>query len=284
VGALANFIERAGVATTSISLIREQSEMVRPPRALWVPFALGRPLGSADDPEFQKQVIRAALGMLATATEPTIEDYPIEAPEEAEPGQWACPVNFRVSEDESFTARLTAEVTRLAPWSSETRAARGRTLFGASGATPDQVEAVARALGKIADEGNVVDPPDEGIEWKFTMPLLVRHLADDLRTFYHEAIASQPGPGAPNHEALTQWIFGEAGAGRTALGDTLLEIAEHLTQDHRPASLIVRGWMIPEGHFRGGSAFPTAEEMAGYSAQEMAKVFESKDSTQGTSD
>ena len=65
-GALANFIERAGVATASISLIREQSEAVRPPRALWVPFALGRPLGSADDPEFQKQVMRAALGMLAT--------------------------------------------------------------------------------------------------------------------------------------------------------------------------------------------------------------------------
>ena len=38
------------------------------PRALWVPFALGRPLGSADDPEFQKDVMRAALGMLATAT------------------------------------------------------------------------------------------------------------------------------------------------------------------------------------------------------------------------
>ena len=36
-GALANFIERAGVATASISLIREQSEAVKPPRALWVP-------------------------------------------------------------------------------------------------------------------------------------------------------------------------------------------------------------------------------------------------------
>ena len=77
-GALANFIERAGVATASISLIREQSEAVRPPRALWVPFALGRPFGSADDPAFQKDVMRAALGMLATATEPTIEDYPVE--------------------------------------------------------------------------------------------------------------------------------------------------------------------------------------------------------------
>ena len=57
-GALANYIERAGVATVSISLIREQSEAVRPPRALWVPFALGRPLGSAASAEFQKNVMR----------------------------------------------------------------------------------------------------------------------------------------------------------------------------------------------------------------------------------
>ncbi|MDC0068816.1 hypothetical protein OAL10_08505 [Gammaproteobacteria bacterium] len=236
---------------------------------------MGRPLGSADNPDFQKQVIRTALGMLATATEPTIEDYLIEAPEEAEPEQWACPVNFPVKTDGSFTARLTAEVTRLIPWSAETRATRGRTLFGASGAAPHQVEAVARALGKMADDGNVIDMPDEGVEWKFSMPLLVRHLADDLRTFYHEAIASQPGPGAPDHEALTAWIFGETDAGRTALGDTLLEIAEHLTEDHRPASLIVRGYMIPEGRFRGGSSFPTAEEMAGYSAQDLSEVFDS---------
>jgi hypothetical protein len=250
---------------------------VRPPRALWVPFALGRPLGSADDPEFQKQVMRAALGMLATATEPTIEDYPIEAPEEAEPGQWACPVSFRVKEDESHTARLIAEVTRLAPWAQETRSARGRTLFGATGATPDQIEAVARALGTIADHGNVNEAPDVGVEWKFSMPLLVRHLADDMRTFYHEAIASQPGPGAPNHSALTAWIFGG-----TALGDTLLAIADHLTEDGHLDSLIVRGWMIPEGHFRGGSSFPSPEEIAKQeqTPQEIADVFEMKSEEQ----
>ena len=266
-GALANYIERAGVATASISLIREQSEAVRPPRALWVPFALGRPLGSADDPDFQKSVIRASLGMLATATEPVIEDYPIEAPEEAEPEAWACPVSFPVKEDASHTARLLAEVARLGPWAHETRTARGRTLFGVTGAAPDQMDAVAWALGIIADQGDVTAPPEVGIEWNFPMPLLVRHLADDMRTCYHEAIASQPGPGAPSHDALSDWIF----AG-TALGDALLSIAEHLTLDDRPISLLVRGWMIPEGHFRGGSAFPTPERIArgGFGSGELS--------------
>lgn len=249
-GALANFIERAGVATASISLIREQSDAVRPPRALWVPFALGRPLGSASDPEFQKNVMRTALGMLGTATEPTIEDYPIEAPAEAEAGAWVCPVSFPVTEDESIASRLLAEVTRLAPWSAETRAARGRTLFGVTGAAPHQVEFVARTLGAIADEGNLTQPPGSDVDWKFEMPLLIRHLADDLRTFYHEAIAAQPGPGAPNHDALNDWVFNG-----TALGDALQAIAAHLTEQGDPMSLLVRGLLIPEGYFQGGSAF-----------------------------
>lgn len=254
-GALANFIERAGVATASISLIREQSEAVKPPRALWVPFALGRPLGSAEDPEFQKAVLGATLGMLATAQEPTIEDYAVEAPSEAQPGEWVCPVNFAVSEDPSFEARLVDEVTRLAPWSRETRRDRGRTLFGASGASPEQIEEVARALGAIADKGTLEAPTDSTVAWQFEMPLLTRHLADDLRTFYHEAIAAQPGPDAPNHEALSAWIFSG-----TALGDTLIAIADHLTRDGELTSLMTRGFLIPEGFYHGGSAFPTASE------------------------
>ena len=82
------------------------------------------------------------------------------------------------------------------------------------------------------------------------MPLLIRHLADDLRTFYHEAIAAQPGPGAPNHDALNDWIFSD-----TALGDTLQAIAQHLTEEGTPIALLVRGLLIPEGYFNAGSAF-----------------------------
>ncbi|MFT7600377.1 MAG: hypothetical protein ACI8TP_003319 [Acidimicrobiales bacterium] len=241
------------MATASISLIREQSEAVDPPRALWVPFALGRPLGSADDPEFQTEVIRAALGMLSTATAPTIEDYLVEAPAEAGPEVWACPLNLAMPSDDSLSARLLSEVGRLRPWSAETRNKRGRTLFGASGATPDQVNDVARALGSIAESGDVTTPPTGDVDWAFEMPLLVRHLTDDLRTFYHEGIAAQPGSAAPNHDALNAWIFGG-----TALGDTLLAIADHLTRaTDLPMAQLVRGFLIPEGHYNGASAFPT---------------------------
>ena len=65
------------------------SEAVVPPRALWVPFPLGRPLGAIDDPGFQKDVLRAAFGLLGTAAEPTIEDYPIEVPDKGMSEEWA---------------------------------------------------------------------------------------------------------------------------------------------------------------------------------------------------
>ncbi|MFP6793089.1 MAG: hypothetical protein VB996_07475 [Pseudomonadales bacterium] len=77
-----------------------------------------------------------------------------------------------------------------------------------------------------------------------------------MRTFYHEAIEAQPGPGAPNHDALNDWIFGG-----TALGYALQAIARHLGEDDRPIALFVRGLLIPEGHFKDGSAFPTPEEL-----------------------
>ena len=258
VGALSHYIERSGVATTSISLIREQSEKVGPTRALWVPYALGRPLGSSADPDFQKGVMRAAFGLLETATEPTIADYSVESPDEAGPGQWSCPLNFAPTDATSLEARLLAEVAGLRPWVAETRRTRGRTLFGASGAAPDQVDEVVRTLAAIAESADVTRTPEIGdgdIDWRHPMPLLLRHLADDLRSFYHEGIAAQPGAGAPNHGALNDWIFGG-----TALGETLQLIADHLTAADTGMASIVRGLIIPEGHYKGGSAFPATKE------------------------
>ena len=37
-------------------------------------------------------------------------------------------------------------------------------------------------------------------------------------------------------------------------------MALHLTEDGGPLAMLVRGLLIPEGYFRGGSAFPDAPE------------------------
>jgi len=63
VSALGHYLEEEGIATVVIALIRPQAENTRPPRALWVPFELGRPIGPPGDAAFQKRVILAALGI-----------------------------------------------------------------------------------------------------------------------------------------------------------------------------------------------------------------------------
>lgn len=54
-------LERGGIATVVIQLLRVVAEKVRPPRALFVPFRHGYPLDSPDAPERQRAVIEAAL-------------------------------------------------------------------------------------------------------------------------------------------------------------------------------------------------------------------------------
>lgn len=65
VGLIQSVIERTGVPTVSISLLREVTERVNPPRALFVDFPLGYPLGAPGDATLQTEIIRAALDLLA---------------------------------------------------------------------------------------------------------------------------------------------------------------------------------------------------------------------------
>jgi hypothetical protein len=64
VGLVAAELERQGISTVAIQLLRRVAEKVRPPRALAVPFRHGFPLGIPDDAERQQTVILSALRML----------------------------------------------------------------------------------------------------------------------------------------------------------------------------------------------------------------------------
>jgi hypothetical protein len=57
--------ERRGIATVALQLLRLVAEAVRPPRALWMPFPLGFPLGAPGDPALQSRVLRQALSLVA---------------------------------------------------------------------------------------------------------------------------------------------------------------------------------------------------------------------------
>ena len=58
-------IERTGIPTVSITLLRDITERVAPPRALYVDRPLGFPLGRANDPSLQRRIILSALEMLS---------------------------------------------------------------------------------------------------------------------------------------------------------------------------------------------------------------------------
>lgn len=64
VGLIAAELERRGISTVCIELLREVAERVRPPRSLAVPFPHGYPLGKPHDPALQRSVLRAALALL----------------------------------------------------------------------------------------------------------------------------------------------------------------------------------------------------------------------------
>jgi hypothetical protein len=70
-------LERQGISTVALQLLREIAEAVRPPRALFVPFPHGYPLGRPDDPPRQRAVIEAALGLFEQPDlrPPALVDY-----------------------------------------------------------------------------------------------------------------------------------------------------------------------------------------------------------------
>ena len=70
-------LEAGGVATVSITLLREVSASLRVPRAYYVPYPFGHALGEPLRLGQQRAIFHAALDLLETANEPgTIVDSP----------------------------------------------------------------------------------------------------------------------------------------------------------------------------------------------------------------
>jgi hypothetical protein len=201
VGALGHFLEREGIPTVGISLVREHTETIRPPRALWVTFELGRPLGIPDDPAFQRRVVRAALDLVGRTDGPLIADYPEHVAEEADFTGWACPINLAPS----ATDTLAAEIDRLAVWYDRAVAAHGRTTVGVSGLDmPAAGKLVAAAL---AGPLPAAQPLKQAI--------------DDLKAYYLEAASAFPDPGSSR--TRKSWLWDE-----TILAKSLLALQPKL--------------------------------------------------------
>jgi hypothetical protein len=208
VGALGHFLERQGIPTAGISLVREHTEIVRPPRALWVTFELGRPLGKPDDAAFQTRVLRAQLALLERTDGPLLVDYPEDVEGEVDLTGWACPISLAPRPSDT----LVAEIDRLTTWYDRAVATRGRTTVGTSGlAMPAAGRLVTEAL-----EGGAL-PPAQALKLA----------VDDLRAFYLEAASAFPDPGTS--KTRTAWFWDE-----TLLAKALLSLQPRLAASADP--------------------------------------------------
>ena len=72
---LAHIFESQGFSTVLVGFVKEHIEIIKPPRALWLNFPMGRPLGKPNNPEFQKKVIRTAFDLFEKSSGPVLDDF-----------------------------------------------------------------------------------------------------------------------------------------------------------------------------------------------------------------
>ncbi len=191
-------------------------------------------------------MLRAALHLLEREAGPVLEDYPHDAPA-AEAGEvWGCPVALPAPEPAETEAgalrqRLLNEVSLLRPWYDEAARSLGRSAVGLSGLDADSMEEIAAFLAAFA-AGDSPEPPQGACE---TMPALLRFLADDLRAYYFEAAAAQPGRVSATSTQLNDWLYG-----RTAFGDTLYRLRDRLTASEDPVNKGMVMFIIPTNYYK----------------------------------
>ena len=208
--ALAHYLEAEGVPAVAISLIRLHTEKVRPPRALWVPFELGRPLGAPKDSTFQTRVIAAALGLLEAASGPIVlQDFPDNDPTAVDVPHWQPPFDLAygmldLDDGAALDCTLRQEVRAVAPFHDRFVASNGRTTIGLSGLTIDECAArlAASLSGASPDSHDPAVSPVQALRWA----------VDDLKAYYFEAMAADGA--MPSSRQMQAWFWDRTLVGR----------------------------------------------------------------------
>jgi hypothetical protein len=242
VSALGHYLEEEGIATVAIVLIRPQAERTKPPRALWVPFELGRPFGPPNDPGFQRRVVLAALGMLVEDGRPVrIIDFPDDDPRARPDPAWQppfIPATVANGSAESLASRLEAEILLLEGAHRRWMEQHGRSTVGLSGL------AIGDCARYVADWLRGKAPPSP--RDRFSAPLLLRFAVDDLKAYCLEAAGS--GSTKPSSRQLTDWFWNEPATGAAL---HVLRKVLQADEDER-LRLIVSNFVVPAARVRAG--------------------------------
>jgi len=220
-----------------VSLVREHTEQMKPPRALWVPFDLGRPMGAPDAPEFQRKVLQSGLELLASDRGPVLADFPEDAPGEA-PGDmsgWVCPVNLApaAAEADGLHQALIKEMASLRPWFDLNFENKGRTVVGVGGI---DIDAAANLIVDFIQDQEIPSPREDK-----PLPVMLKFSAEDLKAWYLEAATAQPGATAGE---LADWFWNE-----TVAGSALLKMAATMRASEHKGLQALGGKGIVPRHY-----------------------------------
>jgi len=223
VSALGHYIEEEGIATVAIALVRPQAERTRPPRALWVPFELGRPFGPPNEPVFQSRVLLSALRLLEAKTGPVLlTDFPEDDSREAPDLHWRAPLTHASNDIE-------AEVSALAAAYARSCADRGRTTVGLSGLAPAEAAAYVAAWLR--------GPPPASPLPELSPVLCLRFAVDDLKAYALEA--SIAAGARPSSQQLGDWFWTA-----TATGAAIRELRRRLLTDEDERAKLIGGMFL----------------------------------------
>jgi len=209
-----------------VGLIRLHLEKVQPPRALWVPFELGRPLGGyIDGGAFQKQVLQAALTLLDRSDGPVIlQDFTEDDPGAAVDTSWR---GVSLADCTS----LADELRLLKPQWLKAVARLGRSMADLSGMP---IEQVADYLERF-DSNNPAPNPND----RMSDLLRLRYCADDIKAFYTEAALAS---GSPSSKQIGDWFWDQSRA-----ADVLQRIRRQNINHATEIRARVCGFMIVPG-------------------------------------
>jgi D-proline reductase (dithiol) PrdB len=215
---LAHTFEAAGLATLALVSNRAHAERLRPPRALYCDFPLGRPLGRPGDAGFQHEVLRAGFQLFGAEHGPVLVDFPEVISDETDaPAQ--CPLPPRY--DEHVPAAI-EEARALRPAWDRSFAVRRATQVGRV-VTADEIPAAIGRFIAMAD-GEWWDEAGFGTE------LEMWATAVDVRAYYEEAALSLVDH-VPAARSTESWFYQ-----RTQTGRLFKHVADAIEASDRPVT------------------------------------------------
>ena len=205
---MAHMLEERGLPTTVLALVLPQVEKTRPPRAVMLPFMLGRPLGEPNDPRFQRRVLLQALGLLGRKDGPVIlEHFPDDNPSWFDRPDWTPAVSLPppgpLRGSKAWEAAFRTELETVLPAWERFKARFRRTTVGLAGQPPEAWPEFATSF---------LDGALPTVPLLDTPALALRFLADDLKALYGEAVQADGPP--PSARQIDLWFWRQTVAGQ----------------------------------------------------------------------